>query len=66
MIKAEFTCDCGFTFEETLLENEGSKTEDFERFYVRCPRCGEEVILRRWERTGDRGLGRKGLKKAPA
>lgn len=62
MIKAEFTCDCGFIFEETLRENEVSKTEDFERFYVRCPRCGEEAFLRSWERIANKGPGRKGSK----
>ena len=37
MIKAEFICPCGFRFEDSLHESEVSRTEDFERFYVRCP-----------------------------
>ncbi len=46
MIQAEFICVCGFVFQESLHETEVSKAEDFEKFYVRCPRCGEEATLR--------------------
>jgi phage terminase large subunit GpA-like protein len=59
MIKAEFICPCGFRFEEVLHENEVSRTEDFERFYVRCPRCGEEASLRSWERGPEKSSPRK-------
>ena len=59
MIKAEFICTCGFIFEESLHENEVSRTEDFERFYVRCPRCGEEASLRSWERVPENSPRRK-------
>jgi hypothetical protein len=59
MIKAEFACLCGFTFQEALLETEVSKEEDFERVYVRCPRCGEEAVLRSLGRSGEKGIGRR-------
>jgi phage terminase large subunit GpA-like protein len=59
MIKAEFSCRCGFIFDDTLHESEVSKTEDFERFYVRCPRCGEEASLRSWDRFPE-GEDRRG------
>jgi len=59
MIKAEFICPCGFRFVEFLHENEVSRTEDFERFYVRCPRCGEEASLRSWERGPEESSPRK-------
>jgi hypothetical protein len=55
MIRAEFHCTCGFIFQETLLETEASKAEDFERLYVRCPRCGEEATLRSLDRVGVKG-----------
>jgi phage terminase large subunit GpA-like protein len=55
MVKAEFLCNCGFTFEETFHESEVSKTEDFDRFYVRCPRCGEEASLGSWGRIAEKG-----------
>ena len=59
MIKAEFIFHCGFIFEESLHENEVSRTEDFERFYVHCPRCGEEASLRSWERIPEKFSRRK-------
>jgi hypothetical protein len=59
MVKAEFLCHCGFIFEETFHESEVSTTEDFERFYVRCPRCGEEASLRSWGKVPGKG-GRYG------
>jgi hypothetical protein len=60
MIRAEFICICGFVFAENLQENEIGKKEDFERFYVRCPRCGEEASLRSWERPAEGAWGEKG------
>jgi phage terminase large subunit GpA-like protein len=59
MFKAEFICTCGLIFYETLLESEVSKEEDFERFYVRCPRCGEEVTLRSLGGSGENGIQRR-------
>ena len=59
MIKAEFACTCGFTFQENLLETEVSKEEDFERFYVRCPRCGEEAALKSLGQSGEKIPGRR-------
>jgi hypothetical protein len=57
MVQAEFLCYCGFIFEETFHESEVSTTEDFERFYVRCPRCGEEASLRSWGKVPGKGGG---------
>jgi phage terminase large subunit GpA-like protein len=59
MIRADFVCLCGFVFTENLQENEASKEEDLERFYVRCPRCGEEASLQSWERTAEGDWRRK-------
>ncbi len=46
MFDAEFVCACGFTFKEHFLETEVSQVEDLEKFYIRCPRCGEEASPR--------------------
>jgi hypothetical protein len=46
MFAAEFVCACGFTFKEHFLETEVSQVEDLEKFYIRCPRCGEEASPR--------------------
>jgi hypothetical protein len=59
MVKAEFVCNCGFVFEENLHENEVSQTEDFDRFYVRCPRCGEQASLRSWGRVPEKTSRKK-------
>jgi predicted RNA-binding Zn-ribbon protein involved in translation (DUF1610 family) len=59
MIRAEFACPCGFIFQESLLETEVSKEEDFDRLYVRCPRCGEEAVLRSLGRSGEKGIRRR-------
>jgi len=43
MFDAEFVCSCEFTFKEHFLETEVSQVQDLEKFYIRCPRCGEEA-----------------------
>ena len=46
MFDAEFVCACGFTFKEHFLDTEVSQVQDLEKFYIRCPRCGEEASPR--------------------
>ena len=59
MVQAEFLCNCGFTFKEIFHESEVSQAEDFERFYARGPRCGEEASLRSWRRAPEKGSGQE-------
>ncbi len=55
MIRAEFICPRGFVLQEYLHETEVSKAEDFEKFYVRCPRCGDEATLHSLGMAGGKG-----------
>jgi hypothetical protein len=54
MFEAEFVCTCGFRFKERVLETEVSQESDLEDFYVRCPRCGEEVSPRSLQLSADK------------
>jgi hypothetical protein len=55
MFKAEFICNCGFSFQETFQNMEVIKAEDIRGFYVRCPRCGEEAYAHSFEPAEDNG-----------
>ena len=55
MFKAEFICNCGFSFQETFQGTEVIKAEDLQGFYVRCPRCGEEAYAYSFGPAADKG-----------
>jgi hypothetical protein len=55
MFKAEFICNCGFSFQETFQDTEVIKAEDLQGFYVRCPRCGEEAYAHSFGPAEDNG-----------